>query len=717
MGRAIKTAIIGAVVTFAVVATGGALGAIAIPAGMTAMGMAATYAAVSGLGALALAGVGMLTSKGIEASRENFGTKVAGRGASNPRVIIYGECRVGGTITQMHTTGTDNTKLCMFVVLSGHPIEAITAVRFNDTTLTFSGSITNGAEKIVTNSSLTNTDNDNNLGSGRLVRFVGFDGSQTARSSMANGTLGSTFVPTTHKFEECAYVYFEMIYDAEKLNNIPNLSFTVKGKKVFDPRDTNQTFGTSSGYTWSNNAALCVLDYLTDTTYGLKAVRGELNLSTDAGGFAAAANTCEQQAAAFGGSTEDRYTVNGFTNFAASGEGVLEGLLSASGGTLTYASGVFNIFVAAAQTPSLTITDNDMLEPPVITTKPNLGNVYNEVKTVFVDSVQSYKTQDTPIFRNSTYVTEDTPSGAASANYIKSLELQTPFTVTHTTSQRLGRIALNASRQQVSISVTVGLNFLKLQPKDWVYVTNDRLSYSQKIFEVLSVQLTPIGSEDAPAMAVQLNLKETASSVSGFVTNDYTTPLAGATGLAMTGTANNGGFISPFFTGTDSLVDGAVTNAKIGSEAVSEVNGSTVTTVTLRSAFTDSTTSYRDVTSITYNTTGKSTSKVLITGMILPLIFDGNGGNNGNTLRGSNTIKVLRGSTTILEGEYGFSHKIDSDDTATTAVRVVPDTGGQIAFSVVDTNVAAGSNTYKLQVKGQIARTAKATLSAINLMK
>ena len=713
MGKVIKTAIIIAVVTFAVVYTGGTiLGVEGV------LALAATQAMYSGLGTLAMGGVGMLTSKGIEASRDNFGSKIAGRGASSPRLIIYGECRVGGTITQMHTTGTDNTKLCMFVVLSGHPIEAITAVRFNDTTLTFSGSITNDATKTVTNSSLTNTDNDNNLGSGRLVRFAGFDGSQTARCTIANGTLGSTFVPTTHKFEECAYVYFEMIYDAEKLNTIPNLSFTVKGRKVFDPRDTNQTFGTSSGYTWSDNAALCVLDYLTDTTYGLKAVRGELNLSTDAGGFAAAANTCEQQAAAFGGATEDRYTVNGFTNFAASGEGVLEGLLSASGGTLTYASGVFNMFVAAAQTPSLTITDADMIEPPVITTKPNLGNVYNEVKTVFVDSVQSFKAQDTPIFRNSTYVTEDTPSGAASANYIKSLELQTPFTTTHTTSQRLGRIALNASRQQVSISVTVGLNFLKLQPKDWVYVTNDRLSYSQKIFEVLSIDLTPIVTDQIPVIAIKLNLRETASSVSGFVTNDYTTPLAGATGLAMTGTANNGGFISPFFTGTDSLVDGAVTNAKIGSEAVSEVNGITVGTVTLRSAFTDSTTTYRTVTSVSYNTTGKSSGKVLVTGMILPLIMEADGGQNGDSgeTNGTNTIQVLRGTTEVFTGTYGFDHNVPTDDGSSTGVLIVPDTGGQMSFQFIDT-ASAGSSTYTLKVKGNIARTSKATLATVNLMK
>ena len=220
MGRVIKTAIITAVVVGATVATGGALGfgpAAGFAAGTAAGTSAALTAtlsamAMAGLGTLAMAGVGMLTSKGIEATRDNFGTKVSARGASNPRLLIYGECRVGGTITQMQTTGTNNTKLCMFIAVAGHIVNKIVRVRFNDTIITHSETIANDTTINATNSAFINTNNDNNMGSGRLVRFVAFDGSQTARCTLAASSLGDSFVPTTHKFINVAYVYFELIF-------------------------------------------------------------------------------------------------------------------------------------------------------------------------------------------------------------------------------------------------------------------------------------------------------------------------------------------------------------------------------------------------------------------------------------------------------------------------------------------------------------------------
>ena len=201
MGKVVKTAVIGAVVTFAVVATGGVAfqigpAMVAGAAGTASFSAiaAAQFSLLSGLGMLAMAGVGMLTSKGIEASRDNFGSKVTGRGASNPRLLVYGECRVGGTITQMQTTGTDNTKLCMFVVLTGHAIEGLLRVRFNDTVITHSETIANDTTINATNTAFINTNNSNNMGSGRLVRFVAFDGSQTARCTLAASTLGLSLI-------------------------------------------------------------------------------------------------------------------------------------------------------------------------------------------------------------------------------------------------------------------------------------------------------------------------------------------------------------------------------------------------------------------------------------------------------------------------------------------------------------------------------------------
>ena len=57
-------------------------------------------------------------------------------------------------------------------------------------------------------------------------------------------------------------------------------------------------------------------------------------------------------------------------------------------GRLTYTNGVFNLFAGAAQTPALTITDDDLLAPVNIDTGSGgaRGDLYNQVKAIFVES-------------------------------------------------------------------------------------------------------------------------------------------------------------------------------------------------------------------------------------------------------------------------------------------------------------------------------------------
>ena len=531
MAKQIKQAIVAAVVVFAV-ATG--VGFIASTLGFSATATGITLGAVTSaatatfIGTLAAGVIGKLTSKGIEASRDNFGTKVTTRSAIAPRQIIYGECRVGGIMTQINTTGTDNNRLSMFIVVAGHAVDSQTGVRLNDTDVTTSSATVSGETvHTVTSSEFTNTNNNNSFGSGRLIRFTFHDGTQNAHDGLARATLGSSFVPDTHKFKDCAYFYFEMIYDPEKLPNIPNISFKIKGKKVHDPRDA------AAADAWSDNPALIIRDYITDTTYGLKATSDEVNDTTAGGGFASAANTCDQDVTlADGSTTEKRYRANGFTNMSASGEGVLEGLISSCAGSITYTNGKFNLFVGAAQTASLTITDDDLLEPITVTTNERSGELYNAVKAVFVDSTNSFQTADTPIFTDSTFLSNDTPTGESQANYRKQLETQLPFTTTHTMAQRLARAQLISQRFNTGLSVLVPLGFLRLQPKDWVSVTNSRLSFSSKKFEVVNLTLEATTQEETPVMACRLTLKEADPSTYNFATNAYTAPIATGTNLA-----------------------------------------------------------------------------------------------------------------------------------------------------------------------------------------
>ena len=126
MSKAVKAAATIFVVTFDVMT-----GAVAIfgTAAGTLFGMTAIE--MAGMSALTTL-IGGLVSKGVDATAENFGTKVSTRTATAPRQIIYGKARVGGTITHIETSGTDKYKLSMIVVLAGHEVESLEEVLIND---------------------------------------------------------------------------------------------------------------------------------------------------------------------------------------------------------------------------------------------------------------------------------------------------------------------------------------------------------------------------------------------------------------------------------------------------------------------------------------------------------------------------------------------------------------------------------------------------------
>jgi hypothetical protein len=118
--------------------------------------------------------------------------------------------------------------------------------------------------------------------------------------------------------------------------------------------------------------------------------------------------------------------------------------------------------------------------------------------------------------------------------------------------------------------VVVGLNFLKAQPHDWIYITNSRLGWDQKIFEILTLELTQVGGDEAPIMAVKLNLRETAAASYGFAYNAYTAPVASATGMVTAhkktvGAAN----IIDLSVNTNVIFDNAVTSTILSASSMS----------------------------------------------------------------------------------------------------------------------------------------------------
>ena len=465
-------------------------------------------------------GLSYITSKGSEdTAQRNLGIKRAVTNPVAPRNVIYGKTRVGGTIVQRtvssKTGSTSQNVLHNVIAVAGHEINNITKV-FMDAgkgtvELDLSSDFTSATENSTTvfrctNSAFVNADNTDAYTSGSLVKLAFEKGDQTAANGYAVAQIPSGSWSTDHKLLGIAYVYINCIYDTEKFTAIPTFSFEVEGKKVFDP--------VSSSTVYSTNPALIIRDYLMDSTYGFGAVADEINDAASGAGFVQARSDCNDSVSVTGGS-ESRFTLNGEFVATEEPQRVLETMLSACAGQLLYNNGKFSLFVGKGRTASGTITDDKILAPIQIQTKASGKDLVNGVKATYVRPDDKYIAGEITPYKDSTFLTEDTPTGKASADYENFLDLAFPYTHSTFTAQRLARIALNYERQDQTLSVLVPLDFLSHQVGDIVNLDNDRLGYSGKDFEIIGMSFEFMGDQ---YLALRLSLKEYSSTIFDFFT-------------------------------------------------------------------------------------------------------------------------------------------------------------------------------------------------------
>ena len=101
----------------------------------------------------------------------------------------------------------------------------------------------------------------------RIYLKDGGSGNSTAIQALIQAGVDWT---ADHKLQGIAYAYYRLEYNADSFpNGVPEMTCLIKGKKVYDPRDATTA--------WSDNPALCVRDYLTNTAYGLAEVAASID--------------------------------------------------------------------------------------------------------------------------------------------------------------------------------------------------------------------------------------------------------------------------------------------------------------------------------------------------------------------------------------------------------------------------------------------------------
>ena len=402
------------------------------------------------------------------------------REATYPRQIIYGQVRTSGPMVFIDTSGTNNEYVHIIVALAGHECQEITTVYLGDDAVTLdgSGNVTSGPYS----------------GYARVKKHLG-TASQAADSDLVSDSSKWT---TNHRLRGVCYVYVRLKWNSEVFTQgIPNISAVVKGKKVFDPR--------TSVTAYSNNWALVIADYLTDTSLGVGHTYALAYSDLDSTALQAAANICDENVVLNPSGTEKRYTVNGVILSDVAPGDALQQLIFAGAGFCGYIGGKWFIHAGAYRTPTVTLDEGNLRGPISIKTKTSRRDTFNAAKGIFTSPENNWQPADYPPITNSTYESED-------GERIWS-DFEWPFTTSNASAQRLSKIALERARQDITVQLRCNLSAIQVQAGDNVMINNSRFGWSGKVFEVVTARFVPEEQDGALALGYDLELRETASGV------------------------------------------------------------------------------------------------------------------------------------------------------------------------------------------------------------
>ena len=231
--------------------------------------------------------------------------------------VIYGTRRVGAQIIYMDVNANDSKDLYVVYALAVGEVDEIIgkSIELDGNRLTDSARFRDGGyigtDKISSGNYSLNTVSQNDTGID--VGAGQFGSSPTSKyryvMNLHHGAATQTADPmlvasmpnwtSAHKLNGIAYIAAHYGYDKEGIwSGVPQLTVQVRGKKVYDPRldstaggSGSQRFNDVSTYAYSDNPALCFLNYITDNEVGKGLTESQINMST----FSSAANVCDTQ--------------------------------------------------------------------------------------------------------------------------------------------------------------------------------------------------------------------------------------------------------------------------------------------------------------------------------------------------------------------------------------------------------------------------------------
>jgi len=418
-----------------------------------------------------------------------------------PIPVVYGRARIGGSEFRA-VTGSNNENLLRCMVLCEGEIDSVDNVYLND--------------RLSTDSSLD----------GKVTLEVKLgEKNQTASSTM------SAFSQWTSNFKGngVAYLVAKLVYDKDVFaSGLPTITADVKGKKVYDPRQDSTVTGgsgthrqtTDARWSWSENPALCILDFLTNTVYGRSVPYADIDMAS----FIESANHCDDTALTLKDSAgndvagQKRYTCNGVVNSDEEAISTLRKLLSSCRGTLVV-SDTYKLVIDKAETSVFTFDKTNIIGEWTIAGS-GVRAFKNKIHARFFDKNNKYD-EGISITTGTGFIAEDN-------NRVLQQDIELPFTNDQQRVDLLSQHLLKQSRLKWSVSFTATLEALALEAMDVVRIKHSSVGWDSgslstgKLFRISSIELLTSDT-------VKITAQEYDSSVYTFNVN--TPPSAPSTNL------------------------------------------------------------------------------------------------------------------------------------------------------------------------------------------
>lgn len=269
-----------------------------------------------------------------------------------------------------------------------------------------------------------------------------------------------------------AWLRISFKFNAEKFpSGLPNVKMLKRGRRIYDPRSGQTVF--------SDNAALVILDYF--RTY-LK--RKDENINWDQ--FKEAANICDEYVPNADGSTEQRYRINGEFEVDEAPSKILDAMLQACGGELTYVAGKHGLLVGAYYGPATMALDESCIAGDIkIVPETSYKERTNTITGTFIDPKQNYIEADFPPVVVKEWVEKD------GGEITQDMDFR--FVTSEYQAQRLANIVLRRKRVGRTIEIPCNMKGYKFRPGMYVKVTITQIGMKNVEMRVTKWSFNPKG--------------------------------------------------------------------------------------------------------------------------------------------------------------------------------------------------------------------------------